>query len=773
MKFFLTVIIISLFCLPTFSQWTQTNGPTGGYVGDIATIDNYIFLNAGAGGVYRSENNGDQWNTIHNGLPVRPHCRAISITGSTIYASMDLHGVYKSSDFGRTWTSAGTALQGKTFYSLLADGNDIYAGESEGGFYHSSDGGSTWVKKGNNIGQVRNFVVAGGNLLIGASGKSGIAVVYKSTNKGETLVNLNAPVTSINALAGYDNAIYVVGGQPTAISRDFGATWTTSPIATTGSYALSSIVAQNDQVIIPGGNSTIFISGNEGIDWAAITNLPYAGIVSAANRKGDTIIIGGREGIYISENNGISWQEKNEGLKNLVITHLGATDDVLFAGTGDGIFSSTDQGVTWNKRNNGLADNSGAGFMEGVVIAGIHINPSNTIIATSNGIFKTLDNGLTWDLKHEAQGDTNNNFYVLAGDRENVFTLEYGYQHYSVNEGEDWITRSNPAFQGLGILSASVKGDTVIVLAHDKVLISKDFGLTWESSVVTPGVYMRPNDAIFIKNDLYLATYQGIFKSEDLGKNWEKLNQMTDRSPLSLFYRDNALYSGTTAGIHVSYDKGLTWHALNEGMENIWTGPLVLNSTNAFSGSYGGSVWRNSLDKMNVRPTITGLLQPLELNSALEIPVDLSNLRILDPDDDFPQDFTFVVKPGSNYTVTNNVVKPTDDYNGELHITLVVSDGHYYSKEYVVTIYVITGVEESLASFKIFPNPTSEKINFTMAERFKSISLRDLAGREIAHYENPEGIDETFSIDVSHFPKGIYFIELKGKGKQVQRFLKY
>ena len=127
---------------------------------------------------------------------------------------------------------------------------------------------------------------------------------------------------------------------------------------------------------------------------------------------------------------------------------------------------------------------------------------------------------------------------------------------------------------------------------------------------------------------------------------------MTDRSPLSLFYRADALYSGTTAGIHVSYDKGVTWHALNEGMENIWTGPIVLNSTHAFSGSYGESVWQNSLDKMNVRPTITGLLQPLELSSALEIPVDLTNLRILDPDDDFPQDFTFVVKPGDNYTVT-------------------------------------------------------------------------------------------------------------------------
>jgi photosystem II stability/assembly factor-like uncharacterized protein len=682
MKFF-TAVILVMVSFPAFSQWMQTNGPTGGYVGDIAIINNYIFLNAGAGGVYRSENNGDHWNTIHNGLPERPHCRAIAATGNSIYASIDSHGIYKSSDFGATWVSAGIALQGKTFYSLLADGNDIYAGEAAGGFYHSSDGGSTWLKKGNNIGQVRNFVIAGGNLLIAASG--GAAAVYKSTNKGETLVNLNAPVTSINYMAGYDNAIYVVGGQPIAISRDYGMSWTTSPISTTGNYALGSILAENDQVIIPGGNNTIFISENEGIDWTTITTLPYPGTVPAVYRKGNTIIIGCKEGIYISGNSGISWHEKNEGLNNQIVTHLRATDDVVFAGTGIGIFSSTDQGVTWNKRNNGLADNSGSGFIEGVIINGIHINPTNTVIATNNGIFKTFDNGLSWNLKQEVQGDINNHFYVLAGDQEKMFTCETGYQHYSANEGEDWISRSNPAFQGMGILSAMVKGDTVVVLAHDNILISKDFGVTWQISVVTPGTYMRPHDAIFIRDDLYLAAYQGIFKSDDLGAKWTKLNSMVNRSPLSLLHRSNALYAGTTAGIHVSYDEGVTWHALNEGMEDMWTGPLVLNSTHAFSGSYGESVWRNSVDKMNV----------------------------------------------------------------------------------------ITGVDEFVASFKLFPNPATQKINLTMPESVKLISVRDLAGREIIRYENPEGIDGIYSVDVSHLAKGIYFIELNGKGKSVQRFLKY
>ena len=297
------------------------------------------------------------------------------------------------------------------------------------------------------------------------------------------------------------------------------------------------------------------------------------------------------------------------------------------------------------------------------------------------------------------------------------------------------------------------------------MLISKDFGLTWQNIVVTPGIYFGPTDAIFIEDDLYLASYQGIFKSEDLGATWKKLNDLNDRTPLSLFYKGNALYAGTTAGAHVSFDKGITWHALNEGMEDISTGPLVFNSTHAFLGTWGMSVWRNKYDDLNVRPVITGFQTPLELNSDLDIPIELDNLLVTDPDDDFPQEFSLVVKPGAHYTVTDNGVRPADDYNGELHIPLVVNDGHSNSKEYVATIYVVTGIEESLASFKIFPNPTTQKINFTITERVKAISLRDLAGREIARFENIEGMDETSSIDVRSPRKGSLFYRGEWKGE--------
>ena len=165
----------------------------------------------------------------------------------------------------------------------------------------------------------------------------------------------------------------------------------------------------------------LFYSQNEGVDWETTTTLPFTGLAFNVTRKDNTIFVGGLEGIYISENNGISWQEKNEGLNNVIITRLAATDDILFAGTREGLFLSTDQGINWNKRNNGLAYNSADGFIEGIGIKGIHINPTNTVVATNKGIFKTSDHGLSWDLRLE---HINIHFYVLAGDQERCSDLK-------------------------------------------------------------------------------------------------------------------------------------------------------------------------------------------------------------------------------------------------------------------------------------------------------------------------------------------------------------
>jgi hypothetical protein len=119
-------------------------------------------------------------------LPKNPFCTAIATTGNILYAAFAQNGVYKSTDFGATWSLAGTNIQYGTFISLLADGNDIYASDAGGGFYYSGNAGDTWIKKGENLQQIRNFFVSGDNLFL-IGNVAGLGAIYKSTDKGSHL----------------------------------------------------------------------------------------------------------------------------------------------------------------------------------------------------------------------------------------------------------------------------------------------------------------------------------------------------------------------------------------------------------------------------------------------------------------------------------------------------------------------------------------------------------------------------------------------------------
>ena len=70
----------------------------------------------------------------------------------TLYAVVDAHGVYKSTDSGETWQAKNQGIEGLTVLSLsIADetGKVLHAGTLGGGVFKSTDGGETWEPTGN------------------------------------------------------------------------------------------------------------------------------------------------------------------------------------------------------------------------------------------------------------------------------------------------------------------------------------------------------------------------------------------------------------------------------------------------------------------------------------------------------------------------------------------------------------------------------------------------------------------------------------------------
>jgi hypothetical protein len=67
---------------------------------------------------------------------------------------------------------------------------------------------------------------------------------------------------------------------------------------------------------------------------------------------------------------------------------------------------------------------------------------------------------------------------------------------------------------------------------------------------------------------------------------------------------------------------------------------------------------------------------PFYVNEDSQIKITLDSLQVNDPDNDYPDDFTLHIQPGSNYTILSNyIVKPNNNYNGQLTVPMYVNDG--------------------------------------------------------------------------------------------------
>jgi len=93
-------------------------------------------------------------------------------------------------------------------------------------------------------------------------------------------------------------------------------------------------------------------------------------------------------------------------------------------------------------------------------------------------------------------------------------------------------------------------------------------------------------------------------------------------------------------------------------------------------------------DSSNIAPEIKGQTGTLSAIRGTALTVRLEDLRVTDPDNDYPDDFTLAVQPGSDYTFSENTVIPDADFAGELKVGVVVSDGADASEAFEITVAV-------------------------------------------------------------------------------------
>jgi photosystem II stability/assembly factor-like uncharacterized protein len=545
------------------------------------------------GKIYKTEDGGENWSCVWDGDNLVRFVLFNPTNPDVIYASTGIFdreayndegiGVLKSENGGQTWVQINNGIpnsEGNRFVGFLemhptntqmlfaASGNNA---KGPGGIFRTTTGGVSWQKVlSDDIFTVVTISPSNTNVIYAGSGTA----FYRSNDGGNSWqkfwkeeefcwgppgIRAGIPISAV--VDPYDPMTVFANnyGGGNFKSTDGGQTWVNSSKGYTGAHLHDIAVdVSNPAYVYSIGRSGPFRSFNGGHDWAGLAFPPAtqaewnAVSINPANSQ-EVLVADEIEGrMFKSTNGGNSWrlvfdhpdagdpcnsgpQECRHGFKD--ITYAPSDTNIVYAGMrkgrrsidGDfparpsfGIYKSTDGGETWFEINNGLETS-----LININCIAIHPNNADIVYAGTwrDGVFKTTDGGQSWIMMNN--GLVSADVRALAIDLQNPEVVYAGLGagagiFKTTNGGELWEEINN----GLNIECPSYllpigRGAQKFTLEQPpRRFISTDYySVPWTSIW---SIVIDPTDS----QTLYAADHQsGVHLSTDGGASWVPINQ--------------------------------------------------------------------------------------------------------------------------------------------------------------------------------------------------------------------------------------------------------
>ena len=280
-------------------------------VNNIAVCGTNLFASTSDAGMFRSTNNGTNWNAVNSGMPRAyldsTHFEYISrmaVIGTNLFFGT-YHGVYLSTNLGANWAQDG--LSDSYVPALAASGTNLLAGNviddpSYGGVSLSTNMGTNWATVGIGGYAVYSLAVSGVNVFAGTE-TNGIA---RSSDNGLTWNYVNNGLPNEDLFVG---TLGVAGtnvfadvmrwtefrGYPEGTFRttDWGSSWTKFDTLALGSIA----VVDNNQCFGTFGGR-VFLSANNGLTWTALSNTLPDTTAGPLTVSGNYLFAGTNSGVW-------------------------------------------------------------------------------------------------------------------------------------------------------------------------------------------------------------------------------------------------------------------------------------------------------------------------------------------------------------------------------------------------------------------------------------------------------------------------------------------
>lgn len=586
-----------------------------------ANASSYSFMGEG---IYKSYNGGEDWE--HIGLEYSAYVGRIVVDYNNserlfvaacgnLFTPDSERGLYRSEDGGTNWEKILFVNDSVSAIDVIQHPENpdiLYAGMwermrglnyrhsfGEGtGIWKTEDGGETWVELTNglpsgDVGRV-GLTIAESNpeVMYAYCDMPDYEVnVYKTTNGGASWTQTN-------------------DGELQGMNSSFG--WYFGQIR---------VHPQDENMIFVMG-VYMYRSTNGGDSWSEIGgwDIHVDHHAMYFDQENDRIVQGNDGGLYTSNNDGLSWSKIN----NLPFTQFYAIDvdyqnpERIVGGTQDNNTIITNNSINgWNAILGG----------DGMYCL-IDYTNSNVVYAEYQwgNLYKSTNGGGDMNyIGYDWYEDRINWSAPLAMDPVNPQTLYFGsYRVWkSNNGGNSWTIVSVDLTKGIDqyfhtittIAVSPVNPDIVVVGTGDGLVhVSTASGGEWEN--VTEGLPDRWVTKVVCdpvdENTIY-ATISGfrwdeplahVFKSTDLGQNWESISGNLPEIPMNDIvldpdYQDH-IFVGSDAGVFYTKDGGENWNSLNEGIYNVPVMAMKIHnpSRTLVIGTYGVSAYKLNLDDL-------------------------------------------------------------------------------------------------------------------------------------------------------------------------------